>query len=154
MDGNVGNSLRKERDEWSRPSRRDIRKGQIIEIWSPPKTDPDRKFEGLAKLIEADPGWRGTHGLPYLAYERPGRKFSRVCYIWTWERWLIEWVESDRFKVGDRTYRKIHFFLCRDWRYPSGYVRKGWDEGKYEDDKLEKISNSINKEHFAHDEEE
>lgn len=145
----VGNNL----GFWTSPKRKDVAKGRILEIWSASKTDPDRKYEGRARLILPDPGWRGEHGLPYLAYEEGGKKHAQKCYIWTWERWLIEWVESDTYRIGDRTHRHIHFFLCRNWKYPSGYIRQNFDPEPFSSPKEKQLAEKIHKEHFNDEEE-
>ena len=96
------------------PNREDVQPGKKITLPS-----------GEVTLVRKEAG--NMDHIPYIKKESDNPVQAPTCYIWTKERWLVEYPD------GFRTHRYIDFFLFIRTQHPSGVFRSEFDE---EDDRL------------------
>lgn len=93
-----------------KPNHRDVAVGKTIPIVS-----REGVTKGKAKLIERRPSRYIQDGLPYIRHESPngspeeGR--NETLYIWSYERWVVEWVEHPYHRPGDRTMEEVNYYV-------------------------------------------
>lgn len=89
-----------------RPAKKDIKSGSIIDIF-----DREGIREGKAELIRRAPSKYIQDGLPYIRYDKSPEEDDSPCYIWSYERWLVEWINHPRLRKGDRSTVEVNYFV-------------------------------------------
>jgi hypothetical protein len=79
--------------------------GKVVEIF-----DGEGKLKGKAKLIKRSPSRYELDHLPYVKYEKPNDTQEPTLYIWSSERWLVEWVEHSYYRPGDKNMTSVHYY--------------------------------------------
>ncbi len=97
-----------------KPNKRDLQTGKVVEVY-----DRGGTLKGKAKLIQRKPSRYFQDGLGYIKLERTNKDQEPTLYIWAGERWLIEWVEHNYYREGDKTCTEIHHYICTTTDYPS-----------------------------------
>lgn len=87
-----------------RPRKKELYPGNIIDI-----LDGEGNRKGRAKLIRRNPSKYRTDNLPYVRHEDSDTDDSK-CRIWSFERWLVEWVYHDRLQ-GKTDAVEVHYFI-------------------------------------------
>lgn len=113
------------------PKKRDIQVGKSVDVY-----DGEGTRRGRAKLIRRRPSRYKQDNLGYV------KKQVKHCsgdeddvppedsttnkgpqkptlYIWSSERWEVEWEEHSYYRPGDRNCTEVHFYVCTTTDYPS-----------------------------------
>ena len=88
-----------------KPSKRDLVVGKVVDIF-----DGEGTLKGRARLLQRKPSHYQNDHLPYIRYEKKNDTQQPTCFFWASERWLIEWVEHNYYRVGDKSCTMVHYF--------------------------------------------
>lgn len=107
-----------------KPSRMDIQTDNIVPI-----VNREGKVLGTAKLIKRRPSRTIQDNLPYVREQVkrtsgdeddiPETGQKPTLYIWSYERWEVEWIKHGYYRPGDRTCTEVNFYECTTTDYPS-----------------------------------
>lgn len=99
-----------------KPAKKDIRSGNVVDIYN-----REGIREGKAELIRRAPSKYIADGLPYIRYDKSPDEDDSQCYIWSYERWLVRWVNHPRLRAGDRSTVEVNYFVKLARSAPSLY---------------------------------
>lgn len=97
-----------------RPNKKDLQIGKEVDVY-----DRDGTLRGRAILIKRAPSRYVQDGLGYIKHESTNSTQEPTLRVWSYERWLIEWVKHNYYRTGDKTCTEIHYFVCVTTDYPS-----------------------------------
>jgi hypothetical protein len=98
-----------------KPSKKEIIPGNIVDI-----LDGEGNKKGKAKLIRRNPSKYRQDNSQYIKQEDDSRSDDSKCRIWSFERWVVEWVSHDRLK-GKTDSVDVHYFVKAAVHTSCGY---------------------------------
>lgn len=76
--------------------------------------------KGTALLIERKPSAYLADSLPYVYREKSNPVLEETTIeVRSFERWVVEWVEHDYHRKGDRSAVEVHYFVKTTTQHPS-----------------------------------
>lgn len=101
------------------PEKSEIRRGNTLEI-----INRAGETLGIGTLIDRCPSKLVQDNLPYVKNENrqgPKKKRSTYMHIWSYERWLVEWVSHSYYRKGMRTCVEVNYYVKTTTDYRSGF---------------------------------
>lgn len=99
---------------WKRPAKKDLQCDNTISI-----RDRTGKEQGTAKLITRKPSRHKTDNLPICEFETKNDVQKDTMYLYSTERWLVEWVDHPYYRKGDKTCKDIMYYMGKFTDHPS-----------------------------------
>lgn len=99
---------------WRRPTKQDLQVGNTVII-----RDEQGQERGIALLIGRKPSRHKTDNLPICLSESKNDIQKDTMYLYSTERWLVEWVEHPYYRKGDRNHKDILYYMGKFTDHPS-----------------------------------
>lgn len=99
---------------WRRPRKQDLQVGNVIPI----KQESGEDI-GIAKLLSRKPSRHKTDNLPICLTESKNDIQKDTMYLYSTERWLVEWIEHNYYRKGDRTHKEVLYYMGKFTDHPS-----------------------------------
>lgn len=98
------------------PSKRQVHEGSTIKIY-----DRAGQLQGRAKLLYRKPSKFVQDNLPYARHEKGNQVQNPTIWIWSYERWIVEWIEHGYYRPGDRNSTEVNYFVKIATNHPAQY---------------------------------
>lgn len=99
---------------WRRPNKRDLQVGNKVTL-----RQEDGEEQGTALLLARKPSRHKGDHLPICGYESKNDIQKDTMYLYSTERWLVEWVEHPYYRKGDRNHKEVLYYMGRFTDHPS-----------------------------------
>lgn len=100
----------KSSDDWLKtPCIKDIYEGATVDI-----INGEGVLQGRGTLLKRCPSRWKEDNLPYVKHERDSsghKKRGSYGYIWSYEKWQVQWISHHYLRSGQITCSEVHFFV-------------------------------------------
>lgn len=102
-----------------KPIQREVFEGAEVDV-----VNREGVIQGRAKLLHRCPSKWTEDNLPYVMKElddKDNKVRDKYSYIWSYERWLVEWINHAYYRPGQRTCTEINYFIHTRINHDSKY---------------------------------
>jgi hypothetical protein len=104
-----------------KPNKREIYSGNVVDIYN-----REGLKQGRAELIRRQPSKFVQDNMHYVRHGRDTKEDRELdedvkVHTWSYERWLVSWVQHPRLRHGDRSTVEVNYFVKYGRVTPSGY---------------------------------